>query len=205
MKKHETLYTPEKKKEPLLLSEKQKNNIRNITLGIEEVDETIRSMAVEDVIKTLENNHPLNRVITDEEGNAIGYIACEDFTPREAYIKYLGTTKQIGRNLMQEIPAFIEYAKQQGYTKLNFHGWNDRLNRILERYDFKHIRTDNMADFSGGLRQGEALTQDFQTLLLLTCGIKYATLLQLNTSFKNKVFRDYLSVNFRNFTIFEIY
>lgn len=143
----QTLYTPEKKKGHINLGEKEKNDIRNITLGIEEVDETIRSKALEDVINTLENGHPLNRILKEEDG-ITGYIACEDFILKEAYIKYLGTTRKTGRNLLQEIPAFLEYAKQQGYTKLNFHGWNDRLNHILERYGFNRLRTDNMNDFS---------------------------------------------------------
>lgn len=148
MEKQQTVYTPESKKDHISLSEEQKNTVRNITFGIEEVDETVRSMAIEDVIHTLENGHPLNRIITDQEEKINGYIACEDFIPHEAYLKYLGTTKQTGRNLLQEIPAFLEYAKQQGYTKLNFHGWNDRLNHILERYGFKRVRTDSMAGFS---------------------------------------------------------
>jgi hypothetical protein len=148
MEKQQTVYTPESKKDHISLTEEQKNTVRNITLGIEEVDETVRSMAIEDVIHTLENGHPLNRIITDQEEKINGYIACEDFIPHEAYLKYLGTTKQTGRNLLQEIPAFLEYAKQQGYTKLNFHGWNDRLNHILERYGFKRVRTDSMAGFS---------------------------------------------------------
>ena len=87
---NKTLYAPEKSKEHIALSENQKDAVRNITLGIEEIDEDIRSMAVEDVITTLENGHPLNRVITDQEKNVSGYVACEDFVPREAYIKYLG-------------------------------------------------------------------------------------------------------------------
>ena len=144
----ETLYTPEKKKEALSLTEDQKNAVRGITLGLEEVAEDIREMAVEDVIHTLENGHPLNRVITSQEGDTTGYVACEDFVPNEAYIKYLGTTKQTGRNLLKEIPAFLNYAKDLGYTKLNFHGWNERLNNILKRYGFERIRTDKMGDFA---------------------------------------------------------
>ena len=163
MEKQQTVYTPESKKDHISLTEEQKNAIRNITLGIEEVDETVRSMAFEDVIHTLENGHPLNRIITDQEAKINGYIACEDFIPHEAYLKYLGTTKQTGRNLLQEIPAFIEYAKQQGYTKLNFHGWNDRLNHILERYGFKRIRTDNMADFSADFYEKVLVEQKSQT------------------------------------------
>ena len=150
METSKTLYTPDNKKEPISLTEEQKNAVRNITLGIEEVDENIREMAVQngDVVRTLENGHPLNRLIADQKGETTGYIACEDFIPHEAYLKYLGTTKQTGRNLLVEIPAFLEYAKKQGYTKLNFHGWNDRLNKVLERYGFERLRTDTMGDFS---------------------------------------------------------
>jgi len=97
------------------------------------------------VIHTLENGHPLDRIIDDEEGKTAGYIACEDFVPHEAYIKYMGTNGEVGRNLFREVPAFFEYAIAQGYTKLNFHGWNKRLNHILERFGFERLRTDNMA------------------------------------------------------------
>lgn len=149
MEKPKTIYTPEKEKKHLSLTQEQKDSIRNITLGIEEVDEAIREMAIPDVIHTLENGHPLNRVIADpSEGATIGYIACEDFVPHEAYIKYFGTSGQTGRSLLREIPAFLEYAKNQGYTKLNFHGWNNRLNHVLERYGFQRLRTDSMGDLS---------------------------------------------------------
>ncbi len=148
METPQTIYAPEKEKKHLALTEQQKDAVRGITLGIEEVDETIRAIALVDVIKTLENGHPLNRLITDKEGEIEGYIACEDFVPHEAYIKYLGTTKQTGRNLLQEIPAFLEYAKELGYSKLNFHGWNERLNHILTRYGFERIRTDKMEDLA---------------------------------------------------------
>jgi hypothetical protein len=144
-----TFYSPEKQKERISLTPQQKDAVRQITMGIDVVDESVRTMAVEDVIDTLENGHPLNRIITGQEGRTIGYVACEDFVPREAYIKYFGTTgiEQTGRNPRQEISAFLDYAKQQGYTKLNFHGWNDRLNHLLGHYGFKRLRTDSMADF----------------------------------------------------------
>lgn len=148
IKKHDTLYSPEQESGRLSLSPEQKEAVQQITLGVEEVDEAIRSLATEDVITTLENGHSLNRLMTDKAGGISGYVACEDFVPQEAYIKYLATTKQTGRELLQEIPAFLEFAKQQGYTKLNFHGWNERLNKALERYGFERVRTDKMADFS---------------------------------------------------------
>lgn len=146
----ETIYAPTQEKElsHLSLTPEQKAAVECITLGIEEVDETVRRVANGDVVKTLENGHPLNRLITTTDGKTTGYIACEDFVPREAYIKYFGTSGETGRNLLKEIPAFLTYAKEEGYTKLNFHGWNERLNKILTRYGFRRIRTDNMADFA---------------------------------------------------------
>lgn len=155
----EKLYSKDDIKEPITLSEEQRDAVRGITLGIEEVDETVRSMAVEDVIKTIENNHPLNRLITDHNGEVIGYIACEDFVPHEAYIKYFGTTGGTGRSALAEIPAFLEYAKSEGYTKINFHGWNDRLNHILTRYGFTRVRTDKMLDFAVDFYEKELVEQ----------------------------------------------
>ncbi|OGI76226.1 hypothetical protein A3C57_01310 [Candidatus Nomurabacteria bacterium RIFCSPHIGHO2_02_FULL_33_12] len=144
------IYKPEVlEKKHLSLSDKEKGSINNITLGIEEVEDYIKSFAVEsgDIVKTLQNGHPLNRLIKNEKDETLGYIACEDFVPKEAYIKYFGTNASSGRNLLSEIPTFVEYAKEHGYTKLNFHGWNNRLNNILTRYGFERVRTDNMASF----------------------------------------------------------
>jgi hypothetical protein len=149
----EELYTTEKKeqKTTLKLSDQEKHTIQEITLGIQEVDDALLEMATQDVLSTLENGHPLNRLIINQDQQLSGYIACEDFVPNEAYIKYLGTDKSSGRDLLKEIPAFITYAKQEGYRKLNFHGWNKRLNSVLERYGFERLRTDAMghlhADF----------------------------------------------------------
>ena len=167
MEKHpETIYAENRKREEiphLSLTAEQKQAVEHITLGIEEVDETVRRMANGDIVKTLENGHPLNRLITDTKGNLSGYIACEDFVPQEAYIKYFGTSGETGRNLLKEIPAFFAYAKTHGYDKLNFHGWNKRLNGVLERYGFARVRTDNMADFAVDFYEkslGERKTQE---------------------------------------------
>jgi len=144
------IYSPEtpERKNKLVLTSKQADEVCAITLGIEEVDERVREMAVEDVVNTLQNGNPLNRLISDQEGKTTGYIACEDFVPQEAYVKYFGSSGQMGRNLLKEIPAFFDYAKSQGYTKLNFHGWNDRLNHVLEHFGFERLRTDNMGEFN---------------------------------------------------------
>ena len=36
----------------------------------------------------------------------------------------------------------MKFAEKEGYLALNFHGWNARLNRIMERYGFERLRTD---------------------------------------------------------------
>lgn len=132
----------------LELTEEEQKAVSSIILGIEEVAEDVREYTVLDVISTLENGHPLNRIIKTQNGEAAGYLAFEDFIPHEAYIKYFGINRQLDRNLLREIPVFLEYAKAHGYTKLNFHGWNPRLNHIMERYGFKRLHTDNMGEFS---------------------------------------------------------
>lgn len=144
------LYNREQKPTILSLSPDQKSAINNITRNIDTVADGVLDQVIEnnDVVKTLENGHILNRLINNQEGATIGYIACEDFVPTEAYIKYLGTDGSSGRNLLSELPAFFEYAKEKGYTKLNFHGWNERLNNILKRYGFERLRTDSLGEFS---------------------------------------------------------
>ncbi len=53
------LYAIEKKeKNHLELSREQTESVRDITLGIEEVDQIVRELAVDDVVRTLENGHP---------------------------------------------------------------------------------------------------------------------------------------------------
>ena len=145
------IYSPEQERSRdsrIELSDEQKEQIRNITLGVETVDPAVLEMATDDAVDTLQNNHPLNRLLEDDKGELIGYIACEDFIPHEAYIKYLATSGGTGRNFLREVPVFLKYAKEQGYTKINFHGWNDRLNKVLERFGFTRLRTDTMGDLS---------------------------------------------------------
>ncbi len=150
MENLKTIYSKEQKPTSIILTPEQKQVINTITKNIESVADDVLEMVIgnNDVVKTLENGHPLNRLITNELGETTGYIACEDFIPTEAYIKYLGTTGATGKNLLKELPAFFEYAKSRGYTKLNFHGWNNRLNAVLQRYGFERIRTDSLGEFS---------------------------------------------------------
>jgi hypothetical protein len=145
------LYTKESNPGKITLTKDQIKEINHLTLNLDEViEESVLEMFVEnnDIAKTLENGHPLNRLITNPEGKLSGYVACEDFIPKEAYIKYLGTDGNSKKNLLSELPAFFEYAQSQGYTKLNFHGWNERLNNILKRYGFERLRTDSIGEFS---------------------------------------------------------
>jgi hypothetical protein len=100
------------------------------------VDDTVKDLAVEDVLATLRNGHPLNRIITSPEGKIEGYNAREDFIPHEAYINYLSTNKAMGCNLLSEIPTFIDYARNEGYTRLHFHGWNTPSIVFLSAMDF---------------------------------------------------------------------
>lgn len=143
------IFNPEQQPAILGLSDREKQAILDITQGISSVvDPEVIGTAIGsgDIVRTLENGHPLNRLITNDSGEVIGYIACQDFTPHEAYLKYFATNASSGRSAFKEIPAFLAYAKSQGYQKLNFHGWNETLNRILQRYGFVKIGTENFYD-----------------------------------------------------------
>lgn len=150
MENLKTVYSKEQKPTSIILTSEQKQTINTITRNIDVVADDVLDQVItnNDVVKTLENGHPLNRLITNESGEVTGYVACEDFIPTEAYIKYLGTTGSTGKNLLKELPAFFEYAKSRGYIKLNFHGWNNRLNAVLQRYGFERIRSDSLGEFS---------------------------------------------------------
>lgn len=57
MEEPKTLYVPEESAKKLSLSQDQKDAIGKITLGIEEVDMSVRARAIPDIIDTLENGH----------------------------------------------------------------------------------------------------------------------------------------------------
>jgi len=59
----------------IALTPEQPEVIRTLTLQIEEVDDTVKKLAVDDVLATLRNGHPLNRIITSPEGKIEAYIA----------------------------------------------------------------------------------------------------------------------------------
>ncbi len=139
------VYTPKKETKSLVLTSEQKTAVSRITQNITTVDASVLAMAQNDIITTLQNGHPLNRLITNHGGEVTGYIACADdmsefgmhLEPDTAYIKYFGTNEQSGRSAFAEIPPFLRAAREHGYRKLAFHGWNDRLNDIMvRRYGF---------------------------------------------------------------------
>ncbi len=133
---------------PIILTDSQKQAVRDITLGIAQVDERVRIAAQEDVIATLQNGNPLNRLFQDENGKVKGYMACQDFGEGQAYLKYFGTlTGSTDRNLLRKISAFLDFARESGYKRLSFHGWNDRLNQVMvRRFGFNRIRRDTYGD-----------------------------------------------------------
>src|SRR3989344_344552 len=140
-----TLYTPEDQAKRLSLTSEQKEVARQIILSIPGVPSEYLREVAEDIIVALENGNPLNRIISDPEGEIIGFIVCRDLEPHSALVMCLAINQQTGRNLIQELQAFLEYAKKIGYKALTFEGWNPRLNNILERrYKFHHYRDNKL-------------------------------------------------------------
>ena len=124
------------------LTQQDIGNISHITNATDVIPQEIRERASADIIKTLENNHPLNKIWRDEEGKIVGYLAFEDFSPHEAYAKYLATEGLTAESPFSLIPELIENAKNLGYTKIHFHGFNKRLNKVLTHFGFQKIGTD---------------------------------------------------------------
>ena len=140
--------TSENAPDQIILDEKDLEKVKRITSGVNVVPEEIRDKATEDVLKTLENQHPLNKIWRDENGEIIGFLAFEDFVPKEAYAKYLATEGLKGENPFSLIPKLVQKAKEAGYTKLHFHGWNPRLNKVLEHFGFIKTHTDKVGEHS---------------------------------------------------------
>ncbi|MFA7252859.1 MAG: hypothetical protein WC027_03310, partial [Candidatus Paceibacterota bacterium] len=117
--------------------------VNSITALAETVPEEIRTKASTDIIRTIQNGHPLNRLWRNEQGELIGYLAFEDFEPNEAYIKYFSTEGLKEENPFRAISGLIEKARSLGYKKLHFHGFNPILNHILEHFGFRRTHSDS--------------------------------------------------------------
>ncbi len=142
------LSTKEKPKEELSLTDKDKQQIESITLSTDFVPEEALSMQSRDVIATLEQNHPLNKIWKDEEGNITGYLAFTDLKPSEAYVKYFSTNGSTGESIFAFLPNLLDEAKKLGYQKISFHGFNPRLNKVSKRFGFNRQRTDTHGGIS---------------------------------------------------------
>ncbi|MFA7252804.1 MAG: hypothetical protein WC027_03020, partial [Candidatus Paceibacterota bacterium] len=134
--------------QPLNLSQQDIDSINHVLNVSDTIPQEIRGRAEADIIKTLQNNHPLNKIWRDGEGKIIGYLAFEDFSLNEAYAKYLATEGLTDENPFSLIPNLIEKAKSLGYTKIHFHGFNKKLNKVLTHFGFQKTRTDEAGGFT---------------------------------------------------------
>ena len=130
------------------LSNSDIEQIEELTSNTDTVPEEIRAGASQDVLETIQNNHPLNKVWRDENENIIGYLAFKDFKENEAYIKYFSTDGKTGESAFKFIPELIDNAKTLGYKKIGFHGFNKRLNKVSSRFGFERQRTDTHGGIS---------------------------------------------------------
>jgi hypothetical protein len=176
----------EKKEKATEFSKEDKDQIKEITLGIESVSDEVKQSALDDVIRTLESGHPLNKIFRNEEGDIQGYIAFLDLNPHEAYIKYMGTDGEVDANIITEIKDIVEKAQTNNYTKLHFHGWNKRLNNVLTRFGFKHTRTDSMGGYNVDYFEMDLKTKDtpYKTQEALRDKFKQQIILETNKALK---------------------
>jgi hypothetical protein len=135
-------------KEAIVLTDQEIEKIKQITVGINVIPEEIRERASSDVVETLQNNHPLNKIWRNEQGEIVGYLAFEDFAPNEAYAKYFASEGLKEENPFSSIPELINQARGLGYTKIHFHGWNERLNKVLSHFGFIKTHTDKEGEYS---------------------------------------------------------
>lgn len=118
------------------LSQDDIEQVRNITGIADVVPEEVRERATDDIIHSLNNNHQLNKIWRNEQGEIHGYLAFEDFQPDEAYAKYFATDGTTSENPFSFLPDLLSNARSLGYKKIHFHGWNPRLNKVLEHFGF---------------------------------------------------------------------
>jgi len=133
----------QEEQELITLSEADKKQITKITLGIENVPDDLKDIALSDLVSKLEtSNHPLNKIYRNEKGDIAMYVVFDDEFEK-GYIKYFGTDKNSSLSIFREIPALLEEARKKGYKQLSFHGWNKDLNRVLTRFGFTKAGTEN--------------------------------------------------------------
>lgn len=131
------------------LSSSDIEQIKKITTGIGDVlPEQISDSHMQDVIDTIESDHKLNKIWRNEKGEIAGFVAFEDFTPNEAYAKYFATDGNMNENPFQAIPDLINEARENGYKKIGFHGWNKKLNKALTHFGFQKTQTESLGGYN---------------------------------------------------------
>jgi len=130
------------------LSSSDIEKIKQITTGVDVIPDEVKERASSDVVESLKGSHPLNKIWRNEKGEITGYLAFEDFTKDEAYAKYFATEGTTSENPFSMIPGLIDKAKELGYKKIHFHGWNSRLNKVLEHFGFIRTHTDKWGEYS---------------------------------------------------------
>ncbi len=164
MKFKETPKTQEKA--PIIeLSPVDIEKIKQITTGVDIIPDEVKERASSDIVESLSRNHPLNKIWRDEQGEITGYLVFEDFAPQEAYAKYFATDGATSENPFSMIPDLIEKAKSLGYKKIHFHGWNTRLNKLLEHFGFLRTHTEKWGPYSADhfeLRLAEEKNQELE-------------------------------------------
>ena len=110
-----------------------------------------------DLISNLEEGHPMNRIIRSLDGNGQiikdspinAFLGCMDIYEGEEkptlYIKYLFSNNESVKDLRTEVKKLMRKAKKEGYQKITFNGFNDRLNQFAERIGFRLVEENSYA------------------------------------------------------------
>jgi hypothetical protein len=150
MDRKEPIYKPQEIfRTDMKLTPEQIEAVKRVLMDITDAPLHIRISSEEKLMEVLQSGHPLNRLILDSKGEIVGFIACRGSRGiktgiRTLFIEGMGTTKETGCNLLEEIPAFLKSVEGMGYNRIQFAGWNERLNRIMERYGFKKVDIQNV-------------------------------------------------------------
>ena len=139
----------EGKSSRIKLSENDKKEIERINKNIDTVPKDIVEKSLDKVFYTLENNHPLNRLIRDEKGVPHAYLACIDDKEKEAYLRYLASDGTMNLSLIEEMRKLLKRAEKLKYKSIAFNGANTILNRFLtSRFGFKKDKSKDI--YAGG-------------------------------------------------------
>ena len=145
----------ETKYEPRRLSAEDEARILELNSTIDTVPQNLVQMSNTDVIASIKMGHQMNRLIRNEEGIIGAYLVCTDDIDGDLYVKYLFSNVETVKNLRKEIYKFINKARKDGYKKISFNGFNERLNSLLGRFGFKSDDNQRGALFTLDLENQE--------------------------------------------------